>query len=153
MCEPIQFEGVIEAGRGGGACISVPFDPKEIFGASGSVRVLVTYDGFEASSNVTTMGGRAVLGIHKATREAIGKAVGDPVQISLLPDTTPRTVAIPPELAEQLARHPDVSDQFDGLAFTYRKEFARWVADAKRQETKDRRAAGVIAKVRAGETL
>ena len=33
---------------------------------------------------------------------------------------------------------------FEGLAYTHRKEYAQWVGEAKRQETRDRRAARAL---------
>ena len=148
-----EFDGVIEAARGGGACIPVPFDPKTEFGTGRSVRVVATYDGLEAHSSIVSMGGRSVLGIHKATREAIGKGPGQTVRVSLRPDTGPREVEVPPELAERLAADSALQKRFDALAFTYRKEFARWVSDAKRQETRDRRADRAAEMIRNGEKL
>ncbi|MGH2907780.1 MAG: YdeI/OmpD-associated family protein [Solirubrobacteraceae bacterium] len=41
---------------------------------------------------------------------------------------------------------------FDALACTHRREFARWVAEAKREETRDRRVAQALEMIRAGRT-
>jgi len=41
---------------------------------------------------------------------------------------------------------------FDALAFTHRREYAQWVAEAKREETRERRAARALEMLRAGET-
>jgi uncharacterized protein YdeI (YjbR/CyaY-like superfamily) len=38
------------------------------------------------------------------------------------------------------------------MAFTHRKEYARWVAEAKREETRQRRAQQALEMIRAGET-
>ena len=153
MPKPIEFEGTIEAARGGGACIPVPFDPKQTFGTGRSTRVTATFDGYEASSSVVTMDGRAVLGVHKATREAIGKGPGDRVRVSLVRDDAPRTVTIPPELEAALASSPDEAARYAEASYTHRKEFARWVAEAKRQETRDRRAAKAVDMLSRGEWL
>ncbi len=147
----IEFEGTIEAAGGGGACISVPFDPREVFGTGRSVRVRATYDGFEAKSNVVTMHGRPVLGIHKATREAIGKGPGDTVRVALVQDTDERTVDVPPELATALTRAPALKARYDALAYTHRKEFARWIDEAKRAETRARRLAKALEMIEKGE--
>ncbi len=152
MSKPIEFEGVIEAARGGGACIPVPFDPGEVFGTRRSVRVIATYDGFEAKSSVMSMGGRPVLGIHKATREAIEKDPGDAVTVTVVQDTAPRTVNVPAELKRALKSAPDLKKRFDTLSFTHRREYAEWVAEGKRQETRDRRAAKALDMLAAGQT-
>jgi uncharacterized protein YdeI (YjbR/CyaY-like superfamily) len=38
------------------------------------------------------------------------------------------------------------------MAFTHRKEYARWVAEAKREETRQRRVAQAVEMIRAGKT-
>jgi hypothetical protein len=42
---------------------------------------------------------------------------------------------------------------FDALSYTHRKEYARWVAEAKKQVTRDPRAAKAIEMLLAGKTL
>ncbi|MDX6296684.1 MAG: Bacteriocin-protection, YdeI or OmpD-Associated, partial [Nocardioidaceae bacterium] len=39
-----------------------------------------------------------------------------------------------------------------GMAFTHRKEFARWVAEAKQEETRQRRAQQALEMIRSGKT-
>jgi uncharacterized protein YdeI (YjbR/CyaY-like superfamily) len=40
----------------------------------------------------------------------------------------------------------------DGLAYTHRKEYARWVDEAKRDETRDRRVVQALEMLREGRT-
>ncbi len=148
-----EFEGLIEAGRGGGAWIKVPFDVKEAFGTGRTVRVIATYDGFQAKSSIAPMAGGHVLGIHKATREAVGKSVGDRIRITLTQDHSPRVVEVPPALAEALEGDPELKALYEKRSFTHRKEFARWVAEAKKAETRERRVARTLDMLRAGESL
>jgi uncharacterized protein YdeI (YjbR/CyaY-like superfamily) len=60
------------------------------------------------------------------------------VTLELKLDTEPRTVEVPPALAEALDKDPEAKATFEGLAFTHRKEFARWIEEAKREETRAR---------------
>jgi uncharacterized protein YdeI (YjbR/CyaY-like superfamily) len=46
----------------------------------------------------------------------------------------------------------DAQAAFERLAFTHRKEYARWVAEAKREETRDRRVARALEMLREGQT-
>lgn len=147
-----EFEAPIQAAPGGGAWLRVPFDTVEAFGTRRSVRVLVEYDGFRAASNVVSMGGEPVLGVHKATRQAIGKDVGDTVRVRLWADTRPRTVEVPPELNGALNSSDEARERYDGLSFTHRREFAEWVSGAKRSETRVRRAAKAVEMLLAGLT-
>jgi uncharacterized protein YdeI (YjbR/CyaY-like superfamily) len=59
---------------------------------------------------------------------------------------------VPEALARALSAEPDARDAFEALAFTHRKEFARWIAEAKREETRDRRVAQAVEMIRAGQT-
>jgi uncharacterized protein YdeI (YjbR/CyaY-like superfamily) len=59
---------------------------------------------------------------------------------------------VPEALAAALAADPDASATFEGMAFTHRKEYARWVAEAKRDETRRRRVEQAVEMIRAGQT-
>ncbi len=154
MTPPEQsFQAEIEAGRGGGALVAVPFDVESVYGTRGRVKIKATFDGHPYRGSIAPMGGRHVLGIVKSIREAIGKSVGDTVAVTLELDTEERTVDVPPELAEALHASPAAAEFFQSLAYTYRKEYARWIAGAKRPETRSRRLAQAIDKLARGETL
>ncbi len=62
-----------------------------------------------------------------------------------------RMPPMPAELAEALGSDPDVARSFDSLAEGYRREFVRYVAEAKRSETRVRRSGRVVDMVRNGE--
>jgi uncharacterized protein YdeI (YjbR/CyaY-like superfamily) len=64
--------------------------------------------------------------------------------VTVVLDTEARTVEVPPELAEALAGRADLAEVFDGLSFTHRREYAEWIAEAKRPETRARRVAGTL---------
>jgi len=81
-------------------------------------------------------------------REAIGKNPGDSVHVVLKRDDEPREVEIPADLAGLLDENPDVKRWFDGLAYTHRKEYVRWITEAKRQETRDKRLLKAIEMMR-----
>ena len=63
-----------------------------------------------------------------------------------------RTVAVPPELQRALGGSNDAAERYETLSYTHRREFAEWVAQAKKQETRDRRAAKAIEMIRAGRS-
>ncbi len=143
-----EFDGVIDAGRGGGTFVAIPFDVEAVFGTRGQVRVIARFDGVEAQTNLAPMGGQHALGLRKSVREALGKVVGDPVHVTLRRNDAPRTYDMPPELAEALAQEPDASEFFDSLSFTHRKELAASVREAKKPETKQRRLDKAMALLR-----
>ncbi len=53
--------------------------------------------------------------------------------------TVRRGLQVPPDLLEALDVKPDARKIFDGLAYTHRKEYVNWIADAKKPETRARR--------------
>jgi len=146
------FDAEVLAGRGGGAGVEVPFDVKEAFG-SGRPKIKATIDGYEYRGSLAPMGGCHVLGIRKDVRAAIGKDIGDIVRITVEPDLDPRVVDVPAELQAALGGHAQAKDLFEALSYTHRKEYARWVAEAKKQETRDRRAAKAIGMLLEGKRL
>jgi hypothetical protein len=68
-------------------------------------------------------------------------ACGDRVQVVMEVDAKPRPVNIPPELKKVLAADRDLARRFEGLPPAHRRAWAAYVADAKRPETRIRRAA------------
>ena len=51
---------------------------------------------------------------------------------------------IPNELIEALAKHPKAKAIFDDFAYTHKKEYAEWIAEAKREATKEKRVTQTI---------
>lgn len=104
-------------------------------------------------TTVTRMRGEFLLGLNREVREAAGAEAGDEVTVVIELDTAPREVDVPEALSEALAGDAAAKAVFEGLAYTHRKEYARWIAEAKREETRDRRVARALGMLRAGERL
>lgn len=60
---------------------------------------------------------------------------------------------IPGELEQAFAEHPDAKENFLALAPTYRKHYIWWIGSAKREDTRKRRTAEAIQKLKRGEKL
>ena len=58
----------------------------------------------------------------------------------------------PPALAEALDTDPVAKAAFDGTAVTHRKEYARWIGEARKEETRARRVPQAIEMIRTGRT-
>ncbi len=101
--------------------------------------VMAAVNGYEWRTSVARMRGEFLVGLNREVREGAGVHAGDRVTLTLRLDSEPREVEVPPALAAALSHDPAARAAFDKLAFTHRKEFARWVAEAKRDETRDRR--------------
>ena len=114
--------------------------------------VVATVAGYTWRGSVARMKGEFLLGMNREVREAAGVEAGDEVSVEIALDAAERTVEVPDELASALAGDGDAAAAFEGLAYTHRKEFARWVGEAKKAETRERRVAKALEMLRAGET-
>jgi hypothetical protein len=114
--------------------------------------VTATVNGYSWRTTVTRMGGEFLLGLNREVRQSAGAEAGDTVEVALELDAAPREVEVPAALATALAGDPIARAAFEKLAFTHRKEYARWVAEAKREETRERRVAHTLERLRAGKT-
>jgi hypothetical protein len=134
------------------AFVEFPHDLKETFGAGNLVPVAVVFDGaVPYSGRLTKMGDRALLFVRKDVRHRLGKEPGEVVDVVVALDERPREV----EVAEDLAAALDaagVRHRFDALAYSHRKEYVRWVEEAKRPETRQRRIESTCEMVAAGRT-
>lgn len=151
MSDKHSFSAPIEAARGGGAYVTVPFDVEAAFGKK-RVPVKATIDGVPYRGSLVRMGGPDhILGILKAIREQTGKQVGDTVEVVVEEDSGPREVDMPPDLQEALRLAPQAQKAFAALAFTHQREYVTWIAEAKRSETRERRIAQAIEMLKRGE--
>ena len=114
--------------------------------------VVATVNGYTWRASVARMGGESLLGLNRAVRQEAGVEAGDSVAVRLELDTAPREVDVPEALATALAADDVARAAFEKLAYTHRKEFARWVDEAKRDETRGRRVAKTLEMLRRGET-
>ena len=114
--------------------------------------VVATVNGYTWRTTVVRMGGEFLLGLSKEVRQGAGAEAGDEVDVTLELDTAPREVEVPEALAAALAADPEAKASFDRMAFTHRKEYARWIADAKQEQTRQRRLGQALEMIRAGKT-
>jgi bifunctional DNA-binding transcriptional regulator/antitoxin component of YhaV-PrlF toxin-antitoxin module len=140
----MAFTGeVLSAGQGGGHAVVVP---KEVAAAFGSKRpqVLAHVNGVEYRSRLMVYGGQSYLGLRKDLLRQLEVEAGDRVQIELVEDHEERIVVEPPELTQALADDPAAQVAYQKLPFTHRNEYARWIDEGKKPETRADRVAKTI---------
>jgi hypothetical protein len=139
MTENYQFQAVIEDAGGGGAYVTIPFDVEKAFGKK-RVKIKATIDGEPYRGTLVRMGGpQHLLLVLKEIRQRIEKSFGDVVTIELEEDIEPRQVEVPPDLQSALEADPTSQAAFNHLSYTHQKEYVRWIMDAKRDQTRQRR--------------
>jgi hypothetical protein len=115
--------------------------------------VRATVNGYSWHTTVTPMRGETLLGLNREVRESAGVEAGDTVEVAIELHTAPREVDVPEPLASAMAGDPAAKTAFEALSLTHRKEYARWVGDAKRPETRERRVTQALEMLREGKTL
>ncbi len=120
----------------------------EELGGGKRAAVRVTIGGRSARLRLAVMGGQNLIGLSKAARAELGVEIGDEVEALIELDTAPREVEVPDDLAAALAAAPGAREAFDGLPPSHRKEHVRAILDAKKPETRERRIAACVEKIR-----
>jgi hypothetical protein len=130
-----KFKAKIES-AGSGAYIFFPYDTEKEFGTKGRVPIHATFDGVPYTGSLVKYGQpQHMLGLLKAIREQIGKQPGDTISVELWKDEAERTVEVPGAF-ETAMKKAGVLDVFEKLSYTHRKEYCRWITEAKKEETR-----------------
>ena len=147
----MRFRATVELGGKTATGIPVPDDVVDALGAGKRPAVVVKVAGHEYRTTVAPMGGRFFVPLSARHRTAAGVAAGDEVDVDLALDAAPRVVEVPTDLAGALARDERAQACFDGLSYTHRKEWVRWIEEAKKPETRARRLTTTVESLRDGK--
>jgi Bacteriocin-protection, YdeI or OmpD-Associated/Domain of unknown function (DUF1905) len=145
------FTATIQSAPRGGAFVFFPCDTQKEFGTIARVPVKVMFDGKVPYTGSIARYGHPqhMLGLLKSVQEQLGKGPGDEVKVELWKDEAERAVEVPEDFAALLKKEK-LRDTFDALSFTHRKEYCRWISEAKREETRTPRLAKSVEMLRAG---
>jgi hypothetical protein len=129
--------------------IQVPEDVVEKMGSGKRPPVVVTVGGYSYRTTVAPYSGEYWIPLAAEHRTAAGVAAGQEVVVDLELDTAPREVALPDDLSA--AMDDDARSAFDRLAPSHKKEWVRWVVEAKKPETRATRVEKTVAGLKAGK--
>jgi Domain of unknown function (DUF1905)/Bacteriocin-protection, YdeI or OmpD-Associated len=144
----MKFHGTLELHGKTATGISVPDGIVEALGGGKRPPVVVTIGGHTFRTTIAPMGGQYLLGVNAENRTAAGATAGDELDVEIALDTAPRSVTVPDDLAAAL-RAAGLS--LDGLSYTHRKEWVRWIEEAKKPETRSARVAKTVEALRSGK--
>lgn len=150
----VRFETELSS-QGNNTGIEVPPALLEELGGGKRPAVTVTVRGaavnggsgepFVYRSTVASMGGKYLISFSSDKRSATGLSGGDPISVELTPDTAPRTVEVPADLAAALAAEPLALAAWEKLSPSARKAHVAGVASAKAAATRERRVTKIVA--------
>ena len=146
----MQFSATLELNGKTATGIEVPPEIVEALGGGKRPSVRVTLGSHTYRTTVATMGGRFLIPVSAEVRAAAGVAAGDELEVTIVLDDQPRVVTPPDDLATALAADPAAQAAWEKLAYSHQKEHARAIEDAKTPETRQRRLAKAIEKLRTG---
>jgi hypothetical protein len=138
-----KFKARLTARGPGGAWtfLEIPFSVEKEFGTKARVAVAGTINGFAFQNSLMPNGdGTHSMMVSRALQTGAKAAPGDLVTVAIAVDRSERTVEVPVELKRALSTNKAAAAAFDSLSYSHRKEFAEWVATAKREETRVARA-------------
>ncbi len=101
-------------------------------------------------STVAPMGGRYLIGVSAANRQAAGVACGETHDIELELDVAPRTVELPDDFAAALGKDPGAKRTFDALSPSNKGWHVSSIEGAKSAETRQRRIQKQVAALSEG---
>jgi len=145
-----KFKAQILEATGGGACVLFPYDVEQEFGTRGKIPIKASFNGVPYTGTLIKYGHpQHMLPMLKAIRDQIGKGPGDTVEVVLWKDDEVRTLDVPPQF-EALLKKEGLFAGFEKLSYTHRKEYCRWIAEAKKEETRQRRLEKAVEMLRKG---
>jgi Bacteriocin-protection, YdeI or OmpD-Associated/Domain of unknown function (DUF1905) len=149
---PISFEATVTRpeGTGTGTFVVVPVDVRAVFGRA-RPPVRVTINGHSYRSTIAVYGSQSYVGIAREHRDAAHIAPGDRVTVDVESDYEPRSIEVPEDLAAALAVDAEAGRAFEQMPYTHRLEYVRWLDEAKRPETRARRVAASVERIRASK--
>ena len=134
---------------GGGHSIAIPFDPGVAWGERDQYHVHGTVGGNRFRGPLATAEGGWSLQLGPAWCRTPGFEPGEVVEIVMAPEG-PQSTTMGADAAAAFTADPSAARFFDSLPSFYRNNYARWIASAKRPETRARRIAETVDLCRRG---
>lgn len=125
--------------------VYVPFDAEQVFGARSGVDVCGTLDGVNYRRSLLSDGqGGWFFVLNAAMRKAIGKSLGDSVQVVLQRDDTYREVTLPDYFLDALAESPVAMQVYEKSPPSTRRWLLEFLTQPKSMDAKARRVLKAI---------
>ena len=151
-----KFQATLERPdmKGTWTYITVPFSVEDAFGSKARLPVRAGVNNVEFRSSLLPQGsGVHILVVNKHIREQAGMDAGDSACVEIGLDTEQRVVELPDELRDALDADGKAQCAFDALSYSHKKEYADYISEAKRPQTRERRAARSVQMLTEGKRL
>lgn len=132
----MKFKTEIFTGGGNTAGFWIPEEVVTSFNKGKRFPVVVNINGYKYKNTVASYDGKFAIGLAIEHREKSGLKVGDKVEVELTLDDQPRIVEVPKYIQDELNKDHKAKEIFEKLAYSHKKEYVRWIEEAKKEETK-----------------
>jgi hypothetical protein len=147
----MRFRATVQLNGKTATGIEVPDEAVAALGQGQRPPVRVTIGSYSYRTTVARMGGRFLISLSAENRTAAGVAAGDEVEVDLELDDAPRQVEVPADLAAALGQDDPALANFEALPYSHRKEWVRWVTEAKKPDTRTTRITKTVQSLHEGK--
>jgi Bacteriocin-protection, YdeI or OmpD-Associated/Domain of unknown function (DUF1905) len=152
MAEFLRIAATLERRGPAGAFLLTDEQVSALGSGKKAFPVRVRVNGATLTLRLARMGGENLIGLARAVRDQAGLEIGAAYEVEIALDSVERTIEVPEDLAAALAADPTALAAFTALAYSHRKEFVRWITEAKQEATRADRVVKTLELVRAGRT-
>ena len=152
MTDPLRLSATLEPRGPAGAFLLTDEQVATLGGSKKAFPVTVSVNGRSVAVRLARMGGENMIGMSKAARAEAGVELDYSYDIEITADASERTIEVPDDLNAALAAEPAVEATFASMAYSHRKEYVRWITEAKKADTRTARVAKAAQMIRAGQT-
>lgn len=138
-----RFRAAASGRPGGGHSIAIPFDPVHAWGERDRYHIHGTVGGQRYRGALEIADGAWSLRLGPAWCRSPGFQPGDEVEVVMALEG-PQSTTLGADVAAAFAADPAAARFFDSLPSFYRNNYARWIEDAKRPETRAKRIAETV---------
>lgn len=135
------------------AFVEFPFSAEELFNKKRQVKIKALFDDKVQyhGSLVKMKSDCHILGLTQEVRKQLGKTFGDEVTVSLVEDKEERIVEIADDISLIFNENTEAKILFDKMSYTHKKEYIRWIEEAKKPETRENRKIKMVQMILEGK--
>lgn len=141
----MHFSAVLQLNGKTATGIPLPADVLAALGGGKRPKLRVTLSGYTYRTTVGSVDGVPMISVSADVRGVTGITAGDQLDVIVEPDTEPRDVALPTDLAAALADYPQARRFYDSLSYSRQLAYVSWIEGAKKPETRSRRVSKTVA--------
>ncbi len=145
----VRFKAALQPDpTGTGTFVLIPREVSEKLRLTGRPKIQAVIAGHPYRGSLMPTAEGFCLGVLKAIQQSAGVSRGDTITVELEVDRAPRVIEPPGDLARVLARDKKAAAVWENLSYTNKREIAISLEESKKPETRERRLAAALAKLR-----